>query len=302
MKPTLLVLAAGLGTRYGGLKQIDSVGPNGETLIDYCLYDGVRAGFGKIVFVIRHYFEEAFKAKISSKYAGFVEVAHAYQELDACLGSYKLTQDREKPWGTGHAILVSREAIEEPFAVVNADDYYGANAFDVMARFLTAPDRAGEEYAMVGYTLRNTLSEYGSVARGVCRCDEGMYLKEVVERKEVRKTPAGAEFLDGDGTPQALTGNEIVSLNLWGFQPSIFAHLQAQFARFLANRGHEPNAEFFIPSAVDELIHSGKATVKVLPTHDSWFGITYRQDRAIAVRCMRDLIDKGVYPEKLWGS
>jgi len=302
MKPTLLVLAAGLGTRYGGLKQIDSVGPNGETLIDYSIYDGIEAGFGKVVFVIRHYFEQAFREKVSSKFEGRVEIACTYQELDAGLGDFELPPDHQKPWGTGHAILVSHGAIDGPFAVVNADDYYGANAFGAMVRFLTAKDRAPSEYAMVGYTLRNTLSEYGTVARGVSRCDERMVLQEIVERKVIEKTPQGARYIDDGGTAHALTGDEIVSMNLWGFQPSIFSHLQAQFARFLQSCGHEPKTEFFIPSVVDELIRSGQASVKVLPTDDSWFGITYRGDRAIATRCMRDLIDKGIYPERLWGS
>lgn len=302
MKPTLLVLAAGLGTRYGGLKQIDSVGPNGETLIDYSIYDGIEAGFGKVVFVIRHYFERAFREKVSSKFEGRVEIACTYQELDAGLGDFELPPDRQKPWGTGHAILVSRDAIDGPFAVVNADDYYGADAFGAMVRFLTAESRASDEYAMVGYTLRNTLSEYGTVARGVSRCDKRMDLREIVERKAIEKTPQGARYIDDGGTAHALTGDEIVSMNLWGFQPSIFSHLQAQFARFLRDRGHELKAEFFIPSVVDELIRSGQACVKVLPTDDSWFGITYRGDRAIATRCMRDLIDKGIYPERLWSS
>jgi len=301
MKPTLLVLAAGLGTRYGGLKQIDSVGPNGETLIDYSIYDGIRAGFGKVVFVIRHYFERAFREKVSSKFEGRVEIACTYQELDAGLGDFELPPDREKPWGTGHAILISRDAIDGPFAVVNADDYYGADALGAMVRFLTAEGHTSNEYAMVGYTLRNTLSRYGTVARGVSRCDERMYLEEIVERKSIEKTGEGARYIDDDGTAHPLPGNEIVSMNLWGFQPSIFSYLQSQFARFLQNRGHEPGAEFFIPSVVDELIRGKQACVKVLHTNDSWFGITYRGDRAIAAKCMRDLIDKGVYPESLWG-
>jgi len=302
MRPTLLVLAAGLGTRYGGLKQIDSVGPNGETLIDYSIYDGIEAGFGKVVFVIRHYFEDAFREKVSSKFEGRVEIACTYQELDAGLGDFDLPPDREKPWGTGHAILISQNAIAGPFAVVNADDYYGADAFGAMVQFLTTETDASDEYAMVGYTLRNTLSQYGTVARGVSRCDDRMYLKEIVERKRIEKTGEAARYIDDDGTAHPLTGDEIVSMNLWGFQPSIFSHLQSQFVRFLRDRGHEPGAEFFIPSVVDELIRSEQARVKVLHTNDSWFGITYRGDRAIAARCMRDLIEKGVYPEKLWGS
>jgi len=325
MKPTLLVLAAGLGTRYGGLKQIDAIGPYGQTIIDYSIYDGIRAGFGKMVFVIRHYFEEAFKEKVSRKFAGFVEAAYAYQELDACLGAFPLPPDREKPWGTGHAILVSREVIHEPFAVVNADDYYGRQSLQKIVSFLTratgfrvegvppsnrgqdardtglCPGRAGpSDYAMVGYVLKNTLSDYGAVARGVTECDEHLFLKRVVERKKVEKTPEGARYVDTDGTPHALTGDELVSMNLWGFQPSIFGHLESQFARFLVERGHDKGAELYIPFVVDALVTAGKATVKVLPTDDPWFGVTYRADKSIATASIRKLIEAGIYPERLW--
>ena len=301
MKPTLLVLAAGLGTRYGGLKQIDSIGPNGETIIDYSIYDGIRAGFGKVVFVIRHYFEDAFRAKVSSKFDRFVEIACAYQELDTSLGDFTPRPDREKPWGTGHAILVCKEVIREPFAVINADDYYGANSLKTIFEFLTAQTNSPNAYAMVGYTLRNTMSEYGGVSRGVCECDERMFLKRVVERKRIERTTDGVQYRDADGTPHALTGNELVSMNLWGFQPSIFAFLESCFARFLKEHGREKNTELFIPSAVDELVGRGLATVKVLRTDDAWFGVTYREDKPIAVRCIRKLIDEGFYPARLWG-
>jgi UTP-glucose-1-phosphate uridylyltransferase len=299
MKPTLLVLAAGLGTRYGGLKQIDAIGPYGQTIIDYAIYDGIRAGFGKVVFVIRHYFEEAFREKVSRKFDGFVEAAYAYQELDAGLGDFVLPPDREKPWGTGHAILVSRELIHEPFAVVNADDYYGRTSLGAMVDFLT--DSPGpDDYAMVGYTLKNTLSEHGTVARGVAECDEHMLLKRVVERKKIEKTPDGIRYFDPDGTPHPLTGDEPVSMNLWGFQLSIFGHLESQFARFLAEHGREKSSELYIPFVVDELVTGGKAAVKVLNTDEPWFGVTYRADKSLATACMRKLIDQGIYPERLW--
>ena len=300
MKPTLLVLAAGLGTRYGGLKQIDSVGPHGETIIDYSIYDAVKAGFGKVVFVIRHYFEDAFKRIVSSKFDGRIETAYAYQELDACLGAFTLPSEREKPWGTAHAILVSRDIIHEPFAMINADDYYGTGSFKTIARFLTQ-EVTPEHYAMVGYVLKNTLSEYGSVARGVTEYDEQMFLRGIVERKKIEKTGEGARYLDADGTAHALTGEEIVSMNLWGFHPSLFPCLQAQFDRFLREHGHEKNAELYIPFVVNELVTSGKVRVKVLPTSEAWFGVTYRADKTIAVACIRRLIDAGVYPERLWG-
>lgn len=301
MKPTLLVLAAGLGTRYGGLKQIDPIGPNGETIIDYSIHDGIQAGFGKVVFVIRHYFEEAFREKVASKFDGVVETAYTYQELDAGLGDFKLPAGREKPWGTGHAILISEEAIQGPFAVVNADDYYGPNAFKIMVEFLTAEHASPHDYAMVGYTLKNTLSDYGVVSRGVSYCNEQMLLQKIVERKAITRTADGARYDDADGTAGALTGDEIVSMNLWGFQPSIFRYLQSQFAEFLADRGTESSSELYIPTVVDRLIASGQATVKVLRTGDPWFGITYREDRTGAVQCIRRLIDEGVYAETLWG-
>jgi UTP-glucose-1-phosphate uridylyltransferase len=300
MKPTLLVLAAGLGTRYGGLKQIDSVGPHGETIIDYSIYDAIQAGFGKVVFVIRHYFEDAFQHIVSSKFDGRIDTAYAYQELDACLGDFPLPPDREKPWGTGHAVLVSHEVIHEPFAMINADDYYGTGSFETIARFLTH-EVAPERCAMIGYVLRNTLSEYGAVARGVTEHDEQMFLKSIVERKKIERTTEGARYLDAEGTAHALTGDEIVSMNLWGFHPSLFPHLQAQFDRFLREHGQENNAELYIPFVVNELVIARKASVKILPTRDTWFGVTYRADRPVAAACIRRLIDQGVYPERLWG-
>ena len=300
MKPTLLILAAGLGTRFGGLKQIDPVGPNGEIIIDYAIYNAINAGFGKLVFVIRHYFENAFKETIGSKFDDLVETAYAYQEVNTCLGDFEPPKDRDKPWGTGHAILVARDVIHEPFAVINADDYYGPNSFQTMAQFLGKKDLSGNEYAMIGYTLRDTLSEYGPVSRGVCQCDEKMFLRKIVERKRVECTATGARYFEDDGTELLLTGNEIVSRNLWGFQPSIFHHLKVHFQRFLKERGDERNSELFIPTVIDELVEKEKVTVKVLCTNDKCFGVTYHRDAAIAKRSIRQLIDQGLYPENLW--
>lgn len=302
MKSTLLVLAAGLGTRYGGLKQIDDVGPHGQTLIDYSVYDAIRVGFDRIVFVIRHYFEDAFREKVSSKFDRFVETAYAYQETDACLGGFTPIRDRQKPWGTGHAILVSRDVIREPFAVMNADDYYGINALKTILGFVKANHASFNDHAMVGYILRNTLSEYGSVSRGICECDGETLLKTIVERREVRKTAEGARFIDANGIAHVLTGDEIVSMNLWGFQPSIFDHIQTQFDQFLKDQDTSPGSELLIPSVIDDLIKSGNATVKVLRTEDSWFGITYRQDKTVAAQCIRNLTHEGLYPEELWRS
>jgi len=314
MKPTLLILAAGLGTRYGGLKQIDPIGPNGEIIIDYSIYDAINAGFGKLVFVIRHYFESAFKKKVGSKFDNLVETAYAYQEVDACVDGFELPapvlpaqetqvqvpKDRDKPWGTAHAILVARDVIHEPFAVINADDYYGPNSFKRMARFLVMKDLSCNDYAMVGYTLRDTLSEYGPVSRGLCQCDGQMFLRRVVERKKVESTATGARYFEDDGTEHFLSGNEIVSRNLWGFQPSIFHHLKERFRRFLKERSDEKNSELFIPTVVDELIGKEKTTVKILRTNDISFGVTFRRDAPIAARCIRQLIDQGLYPENLW--
>jgi dTDP-glucose pyrophosphorylase len=314
MKPTLLILAAGLGTRYGGLKQIDPIGPNGEIIIDYSIYDAINAGFGKLVFVIRHYFESAFKEKIGSKFDNLMETAYAYQELDACVDGFELPvpvlpaqetqvqvpKERDKPWGTGHAILVARDVIHEPFAVINADDHYGPGSFQLMASFLATKDLSCNDYAMVGYTLRDTLSECGPVCRGVCQCDEQMFLRTIAERKKVENTTTGVRYFEDDGTERFLTGNEIVSMNLWGFQPSIFNHLKVHFRRFLEKRSDERNSELFIPTVVDELVKKEKAKVKVLHTNDKWFGVTYRRDAATAARCIHQLIDQGLYPEKLW--
>jgi len=308
-----LILAAGLGTRYGGLKQIDPVGPNSEIIIDYSIYDAINAGFGKLVFVIRHYFESAFKEKIGSKFDNLVETAYAYQEVNICVDDFEPPKDRDKPWGTGHAILVAGDLIHEPFAVINADDYYGPSSFKTMARFLATPAYAGvnlcprkrgdlscNDYAMVGYTLKDTLGEYGPVCRGVCQCDEQMFLRRVTERRNIESAATGARYFEDDGTERFLTGNEIVSRNLWGFQPSIFHHLKVHFQRFLKERGDERNSELFIPTVIDELVEEEIVTVKVLRTNDKCFGVTYRRDAAIATRCIRQLIDQGLYPEDLW--
>lgn len=299
MKPTLLVLAAGLGTRYGGLKQIDPVGPHDQTLIDYSLYDAMRAGFGRVVFIIRHHFEDAFRRMVSSKFDRLVQTEYAYQELDAALDGFALPPGREKPWGTGHAILVSRDAIRGPFAVVNADDYYGVHSLQTVAAFLRT-EASPDLYAMVGFVLRNTMSEHGAVARGITECDEQRFLRRITERKGIERRPAGIQCPNTDGTVDAFTGEEIVSMNLWGFHPSIFDHLETQFKRFLRERGHEKNSELYIPSVVDTVVTSGQARVKVEKTDDTWFGVTYREDAPAVRRCIQGLTDRGVYPERLW--
>jgi len=299
VEPTLLIIAAGMGSRYGGLKQIESVGPNGEIIIDYSMYDAIGAGFKKVVFVIRYSFEEAFKAKIGSKLDGRVETAYAYQELGNALEGFPLPPEREKPWGTGHAILMGKDLIDEPFAVINADDYYGAHSFKLMREFLAGPGIASAEYAMVGYKLSKTLSEHGSVARGVCQCEDGI-LRDVVECLGIDKQGDGARFLDDKGVEHRLSGDEVVSMNLWGFHPSIFQHLAEQFQGFLKERAQQLKSEFFIPTVVDELVKDDQVRVTVLPTRDTWFGVTYPDDKARAERSIRNLIKLGLYPERLW--
>ena len=299
-KPTLLIIAAGMGSRYGGLKQIDPVGPHGEIIIDYSMHDAVRAGFKKIVFVIRHYFEDAFREKIGNKLDGVVETAYAYQELDSCVDGFDVPQGREKPWGTGHAILVAKDVIHEPFAVINADDYYGVEAYRMMVDQLGQMAANEDEYAMVGYVLRNTLSEYGTVARGICQHDDRMYLADVTERTSIRKEGNGAVFVDQQGAEQPLTGDEIVSMNLWGFGADVFGYLQQQFNDYLKLHSGEDKSEFYIPTVVDTLIKRKQKKVKIFKTHDSWFGVTYPQDKEIAQSCIRKLIEQKIYPEKLW--
>jgi UTP-glucose-1-phosphate uridylyltransferase len=300
MKPTLLIIAAGMGSRYGGLKQIDPVGPNGEIIIDYSMHDAVAAGFEKIVFVIRRHFEDAFKEKIGSKLDGIVETAYAFQELDECLDDFPLPPQREKPWGTGHAILCAKDVIDSPFAVINADDYYGPSAFKAIKDYLVN-GITPQNYTMVGYILRNTLSEYGKVARGICTCDQNNTLLDVVERTNITSNGDGsATFTDQQGDTLQLTGDEIVSMNLWGFDPTIFNHLQTQFKTFLAQQAQELKSEFYIPFAVDELIKSNQISVKVLETTENWFGVTYREDKEIAQKAVAKLIENKTYPAKLW--
>ncbi len=301
MKKTLLILAAGMGSRYGGLKQIDPVGPNGEVIMDYSFYDAIRAGFNKLVFVIRPDFEDEFRKKIGTKLDGRAEVVFAYQQLDACLEGFPIPEGREKPWGTGHAILVTQDVINEPFAVINADDYYGVEAYRMMAEQLEKmADPNSDEYSMVGYILRNTLSDHGTVARGVCEYSPEMFMSTVTERTSIRKEGDAAVYVDEQGDEQSLTGDEIVSMNLWGFGPDIFAHLKQQFSQFLQEQGGELKTEFFIPSVVDKLVQDGVKKVKILKTHDNWFGVTYREDKENAQACVKNLIDRGVYPENLW--
>lgn len=298
-KPTLLVLAAGMGSRYGGLKQIDPVGPAGETIIDYSIYDALQAGFGKIIFVIRHDIEDAFRESIGRKFEKRAPVEYVFQELDKLPPDFTVPPNRTKPWGTSHAILMAEEAVREPFAAINADDFYGAASYKILHDQLIS---GSSDYSLMGFVLRNTLSEHGSVSRGVCSCDNSDYLKGVTELTKVEKDGNGAKYVEESGTIHKLSGDEIVSMNMWGFHPSLFAHLRELFLDFLKQRGHEEKSEFYIPSAVNALVNSGKARLKVLRTPDSWFGVTYREDKPRVAAGIRALIARGDYPINLWSD
>ena len=300
MKPTLFVLAAGMGSRYGGLKQLDGLGPHGETIMDYSIYDAIRSGFGKIVFVIRKDFEDDFRAKILSKYENHIPVEVVFQALDNLPEGFVCPEGRTKPLGTNHAVLMGKDVIKEPFAVINADDFYGRNSFEVIAKELSTPkDRKGD-YCMVGFRVGNTMSESGSVARGVCENKDG-YLTTVVERTAIAYNEKHEiSFTDENGVEQILDPNTPVSMNLWGFTPDYFEFSEKYFVDFLNENISKPKAEFFIPLVVNELVTKGDATVKVLDTDSKWFGVTYAADRQGVVDKFAELHANGEYPEKMF--
>ena len=303
MKPTLLLLAAGMGSRYGGLKQLDGLGPNGETIMDYSIYDAVQAGFGKIVFVIRKDFEQDFREKILSKYEGHVPAELCFQSLDALPEGFKCPEGRVKPWGTNHAVLMAKDVIKEPFCVINCDDFYNRDAFMVIGKFLAdLPEGSQGKYAMVGFRVGNTLSENGTVARGICSKNAAGHLTTVVERTEIMRVDGRVSYKDEQGAWVAVDDNTPVSMNMWGFTPDYFTHSEAYFKEFLADPANmaNPKAEFFIPLMVNKLIGDGTATVEVLDTTSKWFGVTYAADRQSVVDKIKKLIEEGVYPEKLW--
>jgi len=297
MKPTLLVLAAGMGSRYGGLKQIDPVGPHGETIIDYSIYDAIRAGFGKLVFVIRKDIEQSFREVVGTRFEKRIEVDYVFQELTKLPPGFSVPPGRTKPWGTTHAILMAADAIREPFAAINADDFYGAESYRLLANHLQS---GTPDYSMVGFILRNTLSEFGSVARGVCRVNDVGNLTSVVEMMSIVRDGGGAKNTAADGTITALTGDEAVSMNMWGFTPALFDQIRGKFVSFLEASGKGEKTECYIPSTVNDLVKEGKANVKVMRTSSSWFGVTYREDRPQVISSIGALIAKGEYPEKLW--
>jgi hypothetical protein len=296
-KPTLLVLAAGMGSRYGGLKQIDPVGPAGETIIDYSIYDALRAGFGKLVFVIRKDIEQQFREIVGARFEKHAPVEYVFQELEKLPAPYTLPAGRTKPWGTTHAILMADGVIKENFAAINADDFYGQEAYKVLAQHLTA---GTPDYAMVGFILKNTLSPNGTVARGVSRVDANNYLTHIVEMMKIEPDGSGAKNTEADGKITKLTGDEAVSMNFWGFTPALFPQLKVEFEKFLKKAGGEQKSECYIPATVGDLVTSGQAKCKVLRSSDSWFGVTYREDRPQVVESIRQLVAQGKYPEKLW--
>ncbi|MBQ6978804.1 MAG: nucleotidyltransferase [Paludibacteraceae bacterium] len=299
MKPTLFILAAGMGSRYGGLKQMDGLGPNGEAILDYSVYDALRAGFGKIVFVIRKDFEEDFRRVVLKKYEGKVQCELCFQSVDKVPEGCTYNPERTKPWGTNHAVLMGRDLIKEPFAVINADDFYGKESYQVLADFLRSVEGKKGEYCMVGYRVANTLSENGSVSRGVCTTDAEGHLTDVVERTQIEEKNGTIVFTE-NGVDTPLDPHTPVSMNMWGFTPEYFEYSEAAFCAFLAQKGQELKSEFYIPTLVNQLIGEGKATCKVLDTPSKWFGVTYSEDRPQVVMKINQLIKEGVYPEKLF--
>ena len=298
MKPTLVILAAGMGSRYGGLKQLDEVGPNGEAIIDYSLYDAIRAGFGKVVFIIRTDFAEAFKARFEPRLKNRIETQYVYQSLDKLPAGFSLPAEREKPWGTAHAVLMAKDAVKEPMAVINADDFYGRESYQVMGDFLRKSEDSSE-YSMIGYRVDKTLSDHGSVSRGVCNTDENNYLTSVVERTKIQRDADGIFFYEAGGR-YPLSENTPVSMNFWGLKPNVFDYLEEGFAAFLKEKGNELKSEYFIPLLINDNILSGRIKTKVLACNAPWFGVTYREDKPLAQEEIRKRIESGEYPAELW--
>ena len=299
MKPTLLILAAGMGSRFGGLKQLAPIGPNGETILEYSIFDAIRAGFGKVVFVIRNHFAEEFKNLIEPKISGKIEIDYVFQELDKLPNGYTLPEGREKPWGTGHAVLMAKDAIDEPFAMINADDFYGFDAYKTMAAFLKTSTKENE-YSMIGYLLKNTLSEFGAVSRGICKADKDNNLVKITETHEITAVGKKINCRTENGETGELDEDILVSMNFWGFKPNLFGYLENLFVSFLNEKINVPKSEFYIPFAVFDLIQAGTISTKVLQADSPWFGVTYKEDQPYVVAKITRLVQAGMYPEKLW--
>lgn len=300
MKPTLIILAAGMGSRYGGLKQMDGVGPNGETILDYSVYDAIKGGFGKVVFVVRKNFRREFEEKIAAKYDSFIEVGFVEQELDKLPYGFTLAPGREKPWGTAHAMLMAAEIVDTPCAVINADDFYGKESFKVLGQYLT--DNAGNKgkYCMVGFYLNKTLSENGEVSRGICTVDSNNCLTTVEEHHKISEHDGKISGIGMDGMRKELSQDAYASMNMWGFTPDIFPHTEKLFKEFLKEYGREPKKEFYIPYVVNEAIDKGRCTVEVLSTPDKWFGVTFQEDRPSVVEKLKKMTEEGIYPSPLF--
>lgn len=299
MKPTLVILAAGMASRYGSMKQIQGFGPGGETIMDYSIFDAIRSGFGKVVFIIRKNFADDFKNIFEPKLKGKIAIDYVFQELDSFTGGFAIPADRTKPWGTAHAVLCAKDAVKEPFAVINADDFYGANAFENAARFLVN-ECSPKKYAIVGYDLLRTLSEHGTVNRGVCTLDSKGHLAGITERINIAKKD-GRIVVDDNLEPKELSLDTRVSMNFWCFDPSFFAYTETLFKNFLANYGKELKSEFFIPIVADQFIKEG-GTVEIIPTTSNWFGVTYKEDAPFVEKSLKDLIKAGEYPAFLWAE
>jgi UTP-glucose-1-phosphate uridylyltransferase len=302
MRSTLLILAAGMGSRYGGMKQVDPFGPSGETITDYSIYDALRAGFERFVFVISPKMEEEFKTAYVKKFPSHLEVDYVIQSIDDLPEGFSLPADREKPWGTAHAVLMAKDVINEPFAVINADDYYGRKSYKIMHHFLAQVAKTGHgHYCMVGFELQKTVSEHGSVSRGVCQVDQQGYLEGIVERTKIFLKDGSIVYEDKAGAVHFLDPMSTVSMNLFGFTPDFFAHIEEKFKGFLKENMENPKAELYIPYVVDELINAGISKMSVLQTPESWFGVTYQEDKPKVLAAIRKLLDRGAYPESLWG-
>lgn len=302
MKPTLLILAAGIGSRYGGVKQMDRIGPSGESIIDYSIYDAIRAGFGKVVFVINKKIEKDFKEIFEKKLKGKIETEYVLQEVTNVPVDYEIHPDRKKPWGTAHAVLVAKDKINEPFAVINADDFYGAGAYRVLVEFFKSIDPISNQYAMVAYELGKTLSEHGHVSRGVCTIDNEGFLREVVEHTRIEKVNNSIGYKDENNNWDYLPEKTYVSMNFWGFTPGLFGFLEKGFDQFIRQNAYDPKAEYYIPSVVTELINNMEATVRVLKSSDQWFGVTYKEDKEVTIKKIKELVEQGKYPPNLWNS
>lgn len=302
-KATLVIMAAGMGSRYGGLKQIDPVGPNGEIIMEYSIYDAIQAGFGKVVFIIKKEIEETFREVVGKKLEGLVDVEYVYQSIDNLPIGFSVPEGRVKPWGTGHAVLSAREAVKTPFAVINADDFYGSETYRLLYDFLSGNQESSgkHKYCMVGFILENTLTENGHVARGVCKVDSAGNLVDINERTKIMNFGQHTKYTEDDQNWIVIPKGNIVSMNTWGFNPSLFSELEEQFPIFLKNsRDNNQKAEFFLPTVVDNLIKTGRADVKVLSTNDRWYGVTYQEDKPVVRKSIGDMVREGKYPARLW--